>query len=226
MHEQFIQGAEREDFAVVDDADARTEARRLLHVVRGVNDRDSVTIEPLQMLEDGVARLRIDADGGLVAKQEFRVVQERGDEVEPALHAAGEGLHERAAAVGELRGGEGLVDAGPQFGTAQALEFAEDPEVFVGGEFRKERDGLRHQAEGATSGTSGGRNRPAVEGDRAGLGGAQAGGERHQRGLAGAVGTEQTEKLARGDLQRDAVKRGDAAEAFGDVAEGEHGLNS
>jgi hypothetical protein len=69
-------------------------------------------------------------------------VQERGDEIEPALHAAGKGFHERAAAVGELCGGEGLVDAGPQFVTAQALELAEDPEVFVGGEFRKERDGL------------------------------------------------------------------------------------
>jgi hypothetical protein len=108
---------------------------------------------------------------------------------------------------------------------ASSMELAEDPEVFVGGEFRKERDGLGHQAEGAPGGACAGRNRPSVEGDRAGLGGAQAGGERHQRGLAGAVGAEQTKKFARGDLERDVVKRGDAAEAFGDVAKGEHGLN-
>ena len=152
-------------------------------------------------------------------------MQQRGDKVEPALHAAGEGLHERAAAVDELRGGESLVDAGPQFGTAQALELAEDPEVFVGGEFRKERDGLGHQTKDATGGTCAGCHRPVVEGDRAGLGSAQAGRERHQRGLASAIGAEQSEEFARGDLERDVIQRGDAAEAFGDAAKSEHGRN-
>jgi len=45
--------------------------------------------ETLEIFEDGVARLRIDADGRFVAQQELRPVQECRREVQPALHAAG-----------------------------------------------------------------------------------------------------------------------------------------
>jgi hypothetical protein len=56
--------------------------------VRGVNGRETLAIEPLQVFGDRVAGLRVDADGRLAAKQEFRTVKKCGDEVKAALHAA------------------------------------------------------------------------------------------------------------------------------------------
>jgi hypothetical protein len=42
---QFVEGAEGMQLAVVDDADARTEAGGLLHVVRRIDDRQAGPVE-------------------------------------------------------------------------------------------------------------------------------------------------------------------------------------
>ena len=64
-------------------------------------------------VEDVVARLRVDADGRLVEKDDLRIVNEGDGHVEPPLHAAGVGFHAVAAAVleaGELQGpGDALL---------------------------------------------------------------------------------------------------------------------
>ena len=75
-------------------------------------------------------------------------MKQGGDEVEPALHAAGEVFYRIAAAVGELHGLEGGVDAGAEIGAAEAVEFAEDAEVLVGREVGVECDVLRDEPEG------------------------------------------------------------------------------
>ena len=218
LREEFVEGAEGVEFAVVDDADARTEARGLLHVVRGVDDGEALAVEALEVFEDGVARMRIDADGGLVAEEKFRAMEEGGGEIEAAGHAAGEIFHGLAAAIGELHGFEGGVDAGAEIGAAEAVELAEDAEVLIGGEFGVERDVLRDETEREARGGVGGGERLAVERERAGVGRAEAADERHRGGLAGAVGAEQAEELAAGDVERHAVERGERAEALGDRA--------
>jgi hypothetical protein len=146
--EEFVEGAEGVEFAVIDNADTRAEARGFLHIVRGVDDGEALAVEALEVFEDGVAGLGIDADGGFVAEKEFGAVEEGGDEVEAAGHAAGEVFHGLAAAVGELDGFEGGVDAGAEIGAAEAVEFAEDAEILVGGEVGVERDVLGDEAEG------------------------------------------------------------------------------
>ena len=63
----------------------------------------------------------------------------------------------------------------------------------------------------------------AVEHDRAVVGGQEAGDEVEQRRLAGAVGPDEPEDLARVRAsKRDVVDGGDAAEALGDAADLEH----
>lgn len=225
LGEEVVQSPERVEPAVVDDADARAQARGFLHVMRGVDDGEPAAVEGLEVFEDGVARLGVDTDGGLVAEQEFRPVEEGGDEVEPALHAAGERLHWVLASVGELHGGEGLVDAGAEVRAAQAVEFAEDPQVLLGIEFLVEREVLGHEAEIEPGRAVAGSERLAVEGERAAVGPAQAGDEGHQRGLAGPVGSEQAEELAGRNGQRDGIQGGEGTVALGDVVEGEHGGN-
>src|SRR5258708_4514816 len=71
LREEIVERAKRENFPVIDDADARTQARRLFHVVGRIDDRKAFTVQPLEKIEDRVARLRIDADRWLVAEQQL-----------------------------------------------------------------------------------------------------------------------------------------------------------
>ena len=67
-------------------------------------------VQRLHLLEDVVARLRIDAGGRLVEEQQRRPVDDGDGEVEPPLHAAGEGAGAVVGPVGQADGGEQLVD--------------------------------------------------------------------------------------------------------------------
>ena len=68
----------------------------------------------LDALEDGVARLRIDADRRLVEDQQRRAVEQADADVEPALHPARELLDRIARPVGEPDDAKHLVDPGRQ----------------------------------------------------------------------------------------------------------------
>ena len=69
--EQLVERAQRVDPAVIDDADAGAEPRRLLHVMGRVDDGEARAVALLEIVEDRVARLRVDADRGLIAEQQF-----------------------------------------------------------------------------------------------------------------------------------------------------------
>ena len=85
---------------------------------------------------------------------------------------------------------------------------------------------LGHEAEGKAGDGAGGVEGLAVEGERAGIGGAEAGDEGHGGGLASAVGSEEAKEFAARDVEGDAVEGGEGAVAFGDGGEGEHGRST
>ncbi len=62
-------GVIRRNLAVIDNHDPVAEAFRLLHVVRGVEQGLAALLQRFQVLEDGVAALRIDPHRGLVQQQ-------------------------------------------------------------------------------------------------------------------------------------------------------------
>jgi len=87
--DEVARRVERDEPSVIDDADTVAEGLRLLHVVGGIDDRDSfVTIEALDAFEDVIARLRVDAYGGFVQEQHARLVQQADREVRSPHHAA------------------------------------------------------------------------------------------------------------------------------------------
>ena len=87
--------------ALVDDADTVAEALGLLHVVGRVEDGHAALAQRVDRLEDGVAALRVDADGGLVEHQQLRLMQQTDADVEAALHAAGVVIGAVVGAVGQ-----------------------------------------------------------------------------------------------------------------------------
>lgn len=141
--DQFTDGVEGKNPAVVDDGYPVAQPLSFFHVVGRVDDRAALFFEFLDFLENKISRLRIDADGGFVEQQDGRVVDERAAEVEPSLHSAGEGLYAVVAAVGQSDEIEDGGDAFAQHSAGQAVEAAEEAEIFVGGEVIVQCDGLR-----------------------------------------------------------------------------------
>ena len=79
------------DFAVVDDGDAIA-VLGLFHVVGGHENGDAdLVAQPADVAPHGVARLRVEAGRRFVEEQDGRVMQQAAGDLQPSLHAAGEG---------------------------------------------------------------------------------------------------------------------------------------
>ena len=152
--------------AGVDDADAVAEPLGLLHVVGGVEDGEALAAQGLDALEDGVAALRVDADGRLVEHEELRPVQQADGDVGPALHAAGVGLDPVVGPVGQAHHLEDLVEAVGEDLALQPLEAAEEPQVVAGGEVLVEGEVLGHEADRGLGLDGVARHRVPGDGDR------------------------------------------------------------
>ncbi len=199
-----LQRVAGDDLAVVDDDDAVAQPLGLFHVVRRVEQRLAAAAQLLEVVEDGVAALRIDADGRLVEDQDVGVVDQRGGDVEAPLHAAAEGRRLVLGAIGQADQLQRRVDALAQQRAGEAVERAEQLQVGGGAEVLVDRELLRHDADAALGaravlGQLAGAHAPLADEDPAAVGGDQAAEHRHRRRLAGAVRPEQADDLAGAD---------------------------
>ena len=79
---------------MIHDGDAMGDAVRLIHVMRSEEDGSLLgLVEPLDVGPELVAALRVETECRLVEKENFWRVQKAARDLEPALHAAGEGLY-------------------------------------------------------------------------------------------------------------------------------------
>ena len=98
---QACQRVVGDHLAAIDDDDAVGQALGFLHVVRRVEQRLAAALQLFEVVEDGVAALRVDADRRLVEQQDVGIVQQARGEIQPPLHPAAECLHPVARAIGE-----------------------------------------------------------------------------------------------------------------------------
>ncbi len=87
--DDFLGRAAREQFAEGDVRQA-VAALRLVHVVRGDQEGQALGGEPVDLLPEIAARLRVHAGGRLVEQKQFRLVDQAGGERQALLPAAGE----------------------------------------------------------------------------------------------------------------------------------------
>ncbi len=102
----------------------------------------------LHRLQDRVAGLGIDADGGLVEDEQLRLVEQADGDVEPPLHAARVLVCPLVGAVGETHDLEHLICSGRHFCPRQAVERTEEPQVLATGEVGVDGEILRNQPDG------------------------------------------------------------------------------
>ena len=113
--------------AAVDDADPVGQFVRLFQVLGGEEDGHAeLGVEPADLLPHPGPAHRVQAAGRLVEEQHLGVVDQRGGQVEPALHPARVGADrppERVADVDELaQVGQPVADLGPRQPVQPALQ--------------------------------------------------------------------------------------------------------
>ena len=216
--DEFGRCALGHDLALVDDHEPIAELLGLVHVVGRQQQRGALLLEAEQPVPEDVSRLGVEAGRRLVEQQHARVVDERPRDGEPPLHAARERVDLRLALVFELGEGEQFVGA---FCDELARQTEVPPvhqQVLADPQLGVEVVGLRHDAE----------LRPDLWAEPVGVepedrqvsGGARRDRADHAHGrrLARAVRAEQPERLARCDLERDAVDGGELAVSLHEVS--------
>ena len=157
-----------------------------------------------------LAQFDIDAGGRLVEHDHRRPVHQRLRHQHAALHAARELAHVGVGLVGQAQVGQQLVDPGVVVAHAEVA--ALDAQRLAHAEEGVEHQFLRHDAERTCARRRSRRPRRGPSPRTLPAAGArQAGQDRDQRGLAGAVGAEQAEELALLDVEAHAVERAHVA---------------
>ncbi len=203
-------GVALDDAAAFDDGDVAAQILGLLEVMRGQNDGRSLVVDIAQELPHRAANLDIDAGGRLIQYQQLRFVHQRSSDHEAPLHAAGERAGDRMAALPQLQLLEiflgSLLRERPRYAVEAGLVHHDREQRLE----HVEIDLLRHDADAGLRHLELAIHVVAEDlDDAAGLVD-QRGDDADDGGLAGAVRTEQREKIALRDLEIDAFERLDA----------------
>ena len=205
--------------AVRHDRHLVAEALGLLDVVRAHQDRDALAAQAVDERPQLLADLRVEADGRLVEQEQARLVQQRAGDEQPAPHAAAQLVDLALAAVLQVRDVERAVHRLLALALRHAVEVGEDEEVLLDGERHVEVVELGDDAH-LGAGLLRVVGQPVAEDLELALVGDDLGGERlHRRRLPRAVRAEQADARPEGDVEVEAVDRGQRAEALDHAAE-------
>jgi hypothetical protein len=221
---QLLRRVEDDDLAAVHDRDAVADLR-LVHVVRGHEDR-----RPLGLLQrpdvapDRAARLWVQADRRLVEEQHARRVHQAAGDLQAPAHAAGERHHGLVAPVAQVDHLQHLGNALPDEVLLHAVQLGVQPEVLLGGQVAVERGVLEDETDVSAHIVAVGDDVEATDARGPGRGPGQGAEHVDRRALAGAVGAEEAEDLARRDRERHAAHGVDLAVGLGEVVDVDGGL--
>ena len=205
-----VEGVVGEDPPAVDHDHALGERLHLLEVVAGEHHRPALGVEVADRLPQRVPGVDVETGGRLVQEHQARVPDERESHCQPSLLATGQatGLPPRevgeAEALQQLAGGHGpLVVPGDEVDHLAHPQQRRQPGLLRG---VADPSAAHRVARVATE-----------ELDRARGGATQPEHQADQRGLPGAVGAEQPDQLAGGDVEADAVEGDGGVEGAADV---------
>ncbi len=210
--DEVARGAFRGDLAVVHDDQAVAQLLRLVHVVRGEDERDAALLEVEQAVPDDVPCLRVEPGGGLVEYQDVRVVDEAPGDREAALHAAGQRLYLVIGPLGELHEVEQLGGALVDQLARQAEVAAVDEQVLPDRQLVVQRVFLRHDAESRPDRNPVAHRIAAQNGKLTICRRRNTAEHAHGGGFPGPVRAKEAERLTTEKIKVDPVHSGEAAE--------------
>jgi hypothetical protein len=226
--EEFAEGALGLDAATVVDYDAVADVFDIGEEVAAEDDGGSAVGEGDNEIFDFAAADGVEAGGGFIEDDEFRVIDEGLGEADTALHALGEFPDEAAVDIIEADHFEELCATAVAFGGGQVEEAAEEVDGFPGVEVAVEVGFLGEVTDSAFSGdVSGG----VTEYFDMAAGGVEEPEEHFDRGrFTGAVGAEEAEDFAAADFEVDVIDGAgfraapEVLEDFGEAADDDDGF--
>src|SRR5580704_3673756 len=210
---------DRHDGPVVDDGDP-VAVLRLVHVVRGQEDRDVLALfQVVDVVPDGHPGLRVESDRRLIEEQHPGRVQQAARDLQPALHAAGVGGDHAAPPVPQPDHLEHLTQPRRERRLGHAVEVRVEAQVLLPGQVAVQGGVLEHQADVAAHGVPFPHH--VMTGDPGGTRGRvrQGAQDLDRGGLALPVRPEETEGLSDGYLEVDAAHGIDLAVPLGQLAD-------
>ena len=212
---------DQQDPAVVDDADPVRHLLGLLDVMCGQDDGDALGAQPAHQRPHVAAEVDVHAGGRFIEEEHVGFVAERLGDHHPPLHAARQFDDSGIALVPQRQVAQQPLDE-RRIGRAAEQPSAEADRMQDGGE-NIERDLLRHQANNRSCGAIVAHDVVAVDQYPPRRHRHRAAGDADQRRLAGAVGAQEGENLAFGDLEIDRIERDQAGLiALGHGGDGYH----
>ncbi len=185
----------------------------LVHVVGGQHHGLAAFVDGPQHIPQVAPRLRIQRRGRFVEENDLRVV----DQARRRSTAAAPGRRTASRPGCRLVGERRPARASRRPAGRAAVERGEGGQLLPGGQPLEERRRLQLHAEPLQQVGVSRPDRLAEHGHAAGVGLPQALDDLQQRGLAGAVGSEDPEELAVPDGQRDVVDRSERSVSLDDV---------
>ena len=183
----------------------------------GIHHRGALVAQAADALQDGVAALRVDRHRGLVKKDELGLVRDTAGDVEATRQAARELAGAKLGKVAQTDKVDRLVHERTAALAVADVKATEIVDVLAHGELVEHRHLLRHHAHAALEVVAGGRHGLAEQLDGAFVVGEQLQNAVDGRGLARAVGAQQTKDLAGGDAQVKVVERDKIVVALDEV---------
>ena len=206
----LVDGAVHHDAAGAHEHDPVGEVRGLLEEVRGEDDGATPLGLGLHRLPELLAGAHVHAGGGLVEQQQVRLCQQCEREAQPLLLATGALAHPAPGDAGGAGALECRVD-----GDVGGVAGGDHRDGLADGQVVEEAAGLEHGAHAPA--THRGLRRFTQNGEGARGRGREPQDHVEERGLAGAVGTQQGDDLAALDLEVDAGHRMDGPRAGAEV---------
>ncbi len=224
LRQEIVRGVERDDTACLEHRDAPAQRFGLLEIVCRQYDRVAIAIQLADEPPQALPQLDVDARRRLVQHDHRRLVHQRLPDQHAALHAAGQRAHVGVRLSRQVQVVQDFVD--PRAVPAQAEIAGLHFQRFAHAEERIEHQFLRNDAQVAPRKAKIGGDVVPEDARAAAIGPGEAGEDRDECRLAGAVRTQQAEELALLDGQVDAVQGLHAAEAARDIlhVDGEHGV--
>ena len=186
--------------------------------MRDDENRVALGVKLAQQVDDELLVGFVEVAGGLVGKNQLRMIDERAGNGHALLLATGKLRRKMGDASGEAHAAEGFAGFGL---VGHAVKILREHDVFERGEIGHEMELLKDETDfvGAIAGERALVKRGdvgAVHHGAAGAGAVEAAEDVDERGLAGAGGAHDGDPLAGVHGKRDLIERADSAEFFGE----------
>ncbi len=176
----------------------------------------------VEVVEDGVPALGVDADGRFVEQQDIGVVQQPGGQIETPLHPAAERLDAVASAFGEADDVQGRPDGAFELLACQTIQGTEKSQVVERRQLVIEREILWNEANSALQRIRIARQPLPANAHISTIRRQQPGDDRHGGRLAGAIRAKKAEYSPWLEPERHVIDRHERPERLAEPLHFEH----